>query len=80
MKTCSLNYFLEAVKPWLDGDYIQTAHLDQSGNFVLIFTDGVKNVYRIDDCSRSQLKEILEDFKTKGIRVIPQHAGRIEEG
>jgi len=69
MKTCSLNHFLEAVKPWMDSDYIRSAHLDADGNFVLNFADGVKNVYRIDDCNKSQLDAVLKDFKEKGIQV-----------
>ncbi len=69
MKTCSLNHFLEAVKPWIDSDYIRNAHLDADGNFVLNFADGVKNVYRIDDCNKAQLEAVLKDFKEKGIQV-----------
>ncbi len=70
MKTCSLNHFLEAVKPWIDSDYIRTAHLDADGNFVLSFADGVKNIYRIDDCNKMQMEAILEDFREKGIRIL----------
>ncbi len=70
MKTCSLNHFLEAVKPWLDSEYIRSAHLDGDGNFVLNFSDGVKNVYRIDDCNKAQLEDILTDFKNRGINVL----------
>ena len=69
MKTCSLNHFLEAVKPWIDSEYIRNAHLDADGNFELNFVDGGKNVYRIDDCSREQLKAVLADLKEKGIPV-----------
>lgn len=69
MKTCSLNHFLEAVKPWMASDYIRSARLDADGRFVLNFTDGVKNVYRIDDCNRAQLEAVLQDLKKKGIDV-----------
>ena len=69
MKTCSLNEFLEAVKPWLSTEYIRNAHVDENGNLVLDFNDGVKNVYRIDDCAAGQLKDILKDFKKRGIAV-----------
>ncbi len=69
METCSLNHFLEAVKPWMNSDYIRSAHLDADGNFVLNFADGVKNVYRIDDCNKVQLESVLKDFKEKGIQV-----------
>jgi hypothetical protein len=70
MKTCSLDFFMEAVKPWMDRDYIRSAHLDTNGNFVLNFSDGVRNVYRIEDCSRDRLDKILADFRKKGIDVI----------
>mgnify|MGYP001103359612 CR=1 FL=1 len=69
MITCSLNNFMEAVKPWLDGDYIREAYLDAQGRFVLDFNDGVKNVYEIDDCSAVQLADILADMKRRGIPV-----------
>lgn len=69
MITCSLNNFMEAVKPWLDGDYIRQAYLDEQGRFVLDFNDGVKNVYEIDDCSAAQLADILADMKRRGIPV-----------
>ena len=39
------------------------------GNFVLLFLDGFRNVYQIDDCTKDQLKTILEDLKSKGIIV-----------
>jgi len=66
MKTCSLNKFLEAVKPWIDSDYIRRAHLDAEGGFVLNFADGVKNVYRIDDCNKAPLELVLKEFKEMG--------------
>jgi predicted glycosyltransferase len=69
MKTCSLSDFMKAMTPWLDDDYIRKACLDKNGHFVLLFTDGVKNVYNIEDCEKSQLKEILEDLKKKGVPV-----------
>jgi hypothetical protein len=70
MKTCSLDFFLEAVKPWIDKDYIRSAHLDPEGNFVLNFSDGVRNVYRIEDCNRDRLEKILADLKAKGIAIL----------
>ncbi len=69
MKTCSLNDFMEEIKPWLDKDYIREAHIDDNGHFVLQFLDGMKNVYHIDDCNRDQVKRVLKDLKTKGIPV-----------
>lgn len=70
MKTCTLTYFLEAVKPWLDKDYIRSVQLRPDGGFVLNFADNVKNVYRIDDCDRSRLNAVLEDFRKKGIPIL----------
>jgi hypothetical protein len=69
MKTCSLNDFMEEIKPWLDKDYIKEAHLDDKGHFVLNFWDGMKNVYYIDDCNEAQIKKVLIDLKGKGIPV-----------
>lgn len=69
MKTCNLTDFTKALTPWLDDSYIRKAYLDDNGHFVLLFTDGVKNVYRIEDCSTPQLKAILEDLKKKGVPV-----------
>ena len=69
MKTCTLNDFLEAVKPWIDSDYIRDACLNSDGHFVLNFTDGVQNVYQINDCNVDQLEGILSEFKKKGIHV-----------
>jgi len=69
MKTCNLSDFMNALTPWLDDDYIRKAYLDDNGYFVLLFADGVKNVYHITDCEKSQLNDILEDLKKKGIPV-----------
>jgi hypothetical protein len=60
---------MKALTPWLDNDYIRKAYLDDNGHFVLLFTDGVKNVYHIEDCAKSKLKSILEDLKKKGVFV-----------
>jgi len=69
MKTCNLSDFMKSLSLWLDDDYIRKACLDENGHFVLLFTDGVKNVYHIEDCEKSQLEEILEDLKKKGVPV-----------
>ncbi len=69
MKTCSLNDFMQEIGPWLDKDYIKGAHLDDQGHFVLVFVDGMKNVYYIDDCNETQIKGVLKDLKSKGIVV-----------
>jgi len=69
MKTCNLSDFMQALTPWLDDDYIRKAYVDDNGHFVLLFMDGVKNVFHIEDCEKSQLKAILEDLKKKGVPV-----------
>jgi hypothetical protein len=60
---------MEILKPWLSSDYLQKASLDAEGRLILLFTDGIQNVYHIDDCTEAQLKEILDDFKKRGIQV-----------
>ena len=70
MKTCTLNDFLAAVNPWIDNAYVRNAYLNSDGHFVLNFTDGVKNIYQINDCNIGQLESILSEFKQKGIQVI----------
>ena len=70
MKTCNLDDFLEGIHPWLSTEYIRKAYLDDDGNFVVAFKDGVKNVYHINDCNEARLKAILTDFQEKGIAVV----------
>ncbi|GJQ59028.1 MAG: hypothetical protein D8M57_04390 [Candidatus Scalindua sp. AMX11] len=69
MNTCSLPDFMEIIKPWLSSDYIQKASLDEEGRLILLFTDGIQNVYHIEDCAEAQLKGVLDDFKKRGIQV-----------
>ena len=69
MANCSLNDFLEELKPWLDKDYIKEVHVDDKGHFILYFRDGMKNVYSIDDCNKEQVEKILKTLKNKGIPV-----------
>jgi len=69
METCKLSDFIRTVTPWLDEEYIRKAYLDDNGHFVLLFMDGVKNVYHIEDCEKPQIEAILEDMKKKGVSV-----------
>ena len=69
IKTCMLTEFMESIKPWLSEDYIHTAYLDEHDHLVLLFKDNVQNVYRIDDCSKQQLANLLTDLKSKGVDV-----------
>ena len=70
MKSCSMNDFMQELAPWLDTDYIREAHLDEDGNVVLRFQDGVRDVFQIDDCTKEQIDEIFKDLKDKGITVL----------
>ena len=69
MKTCSLNEFMASIRPWISDSYIRRAHINSQGDFVLEFIDGVKNAYRIDDCTRDQLEGVLAGLKNQGISV-----------
>jgi hypothetical protein len=60
---------MKALTPWLDDKYIVKAYLDDNGHFVVLFTDGVRNVYNIEDCEAAQLKSVLEDLRDKGVSV-----------
>ena len=70
MKTCTLVDFMQALKPWLNDDYIQQARLDDKGNFTLIFVDGGQKVYHVDDCTAGQLKNVVELLKKNGVPVL----------
>ena len=69
MKTCKLSDFMQALKPWINDDYIRKAYLDENGHFVLLFRDGVRDFYQIEDCEKSQIEAILKDMKKKGVSV-----------
>ena len=70
METCLLTDFLESIKPWLSEGYIRKAYLDGNNHMVLLFNDNVKNVYRIDDCTKEQMIDIMKDLKRKGVDVL----------
>ncbi|MBI4792517.1 MAG: hypothetical protein HY789_07315 [Deltaproteobacteria bacterium] len=69
MKTCSLNDFMEELKPWLDKNHIRKAARDENGHFIVHFVDGMKNVYHIDDCNDAQIKDMMKKLKSRGITV-----------
>ena len=69
MKNCSLSEFIKLMDPWLSKDYIRKVCLEENGHLKLIFEDGVSNTYRIDDCTKSQLEDILADLKNKGVQI-----------
>jgi hypothetical protein len=57
------------LEPWLDRDYIRKALLTEGDHLVFFFSDGGKKDYCIDDCSKDQLMDILNDIQKKGIVV-----------
>ena len=69
MKTCSLDSFLEELKPWLTDSYVRKAAIEKGGRFTLYFLDGTKNVYQVDDCSMKQVKEICSNLEKEGVAV-----------
>jgi len=78
MKTCMLTDFLESMKPWLSKEYLHMAYLNENDHLVILFKDNVQNVYNINDCSKMQLKNILDDLKSKGI-VVQDKSGGFKE-
>ena len=69
METCELNDFFKVFEPWLDRDYIRKVFLTEQGHLVFFFSDGGQKDYRIDDCSKAQLMDLLNDIQKKGIVV-----------
>lgn len=72
MKTCNLQDFMEELRPWLDKDHIKNAILSGDGRLTLHFTDGMKNVYSIDDCNAAQMQDVLNTLKGSGISIEKQ--------
>jgi hypothetical protein len=70
VKSCSMNDFMQELAPWLDNDYIREVRKDDNGHIVLLFQDGVKDVYHIDDCTEGQIDKIFKDLKDRGITVL----------
>lgn len=70
MKSCSMNDFMKELAPWLDKEYIREARLDDDGNIVLRFQDGVREVFQIDDCTKEQIEKIFTDLKERGITIL----------
>ncbi|MEW6218185.1 MAG: hypothetical protein AB1634_01440 [Thermodesulfobacteriota bacterium] len=69
MRTCNLHDFMAELAPWLDGEHIRRVVRNEDGRLVVHFVDGMKNVYDISDCNRSQIENVLVDLKKKGITV-----------
>jgi len=69
METCKLKDFIKVFEPWLDGDYIRKVFLTKEDHLVFFFSDGGQKDYLIDDCSKAQLKGILDDMQNRGINI-----------
>ena len=69
MEQCTFIDFMQALKPWLNDDYIQHARLDEKGNFTLTFVDGGQKRYRVDDCTAAQLKDAIALLKKNDVRI-----------
>jgi hypothetical protein len=61
---------MQALKPWLNDDYIRQARFDDKGNFTLMFVDGGQKVYQVDDCSAAQLQNVVTLMKKNGVVVL----------
>lgn len=68
MKTCSLTDFMGIISPWLSSEYLRRVYKDDKGHLLLLFRDGVEDVYQIENCTDDQLKELLEDLNKRGIQ------------
>jgi hypothetical protein len=69
MKTCSLDGFMKELTPWLTKDYIREIYFNDNEDVVVEFLDATRHVYRIDDCTAAHVRQVMEDLKTKGIKV-----------
>lgn len=70
MNTCTFIDFMQALKPWLNDDFIRQARFDDKGNFTLMFVDGGQKIYQVDDCTAAQLKDAVALMKKNGVVVL----------
>ena len=70
MKRCNISDFMGTIEPWLSEKYIRKVLMSEKGRVELIFLDGVRQVYLIDDCSAGQMKEMVDLMKQKEIPVV----------
>jgi hypothetical protein len=63
---------MQALKPWLNDDYIRQAYFDSKGNFTLMFVDGGQKTYHVDDCTAEQVKDTVEIMEKSGIQILNQ--------
>ena len=70
MKTCSISDFMRTIEPWLSEKYIRKVLISEKDRVELIFLDGVRQVYLIDDCSAGQMKKMVDLMKQERIPVV----------
>lgn len=70
MEKCTFIDFMQALKPWLNDDYLQHARFDEKGNFTLTFIDGGQKIYQVDDCTAAQLNDAIKLLKKNGVPVL----------
>jgi hypothetical protein len=58
------------MEPWLSDNYVRKVLLKANDLVELIFLDGIRQVYRIDDCSEGQKKKMVDVIKRSGIPVV----------
>jgi hypothetical protein len=63
---------MQTIKPWLNDDYIKRAFWDEKGNFRIGFIDGGENIYQVDNCTKEQLREVIQMLKKNGVPVSEQ--------
>jgi hypothetical protein len=69
MNTCTLIDFMQALKPWLNDNYIHQASISAEGRFTLRFVDGGCKTYQIDGCTSEQMEHTLALLKENGVQV-----------
>ncbi len=67
--TCTFNDFMSSLKPWLSDEYIREAAIESENTIRLLFTDGITDIYHIQDCSPAQVEDIVTQLQKNGIPV-----------
>jgi hypothetical protein len=61
---------MRTIEPWLSEKYIRKVLVTERDRVELIFLDGVRQVYLIDNCSTGQMKKMVDLMKHEGIPVV----------
>jgi hypothetical protein len=78
METCHFIDFMQVFKPWLNRDYIRKAYVDASGDLRFMFNDGGEKMFRIDDCNKRHLDEILQELTKSKVPVEKYDSSKTE--